>query len=377
MKRADASLTGTVICPRGKSQQAFQNAGLLTIEVPGLPQWDDTRVGYYRGLRWLILLREIALWFPALFALRRLRRANRFDLIHANELTLLFPALLAKRWFKAPLIVHVRSLQRGAKGDFRTRWINRLLSKYASAVVAIDQTVRGTLPADMPVEIVHNTINLQPPSTQATRTGDSCKPRIGIVGVLSWAKGVYEFVEAARICRDRGLEAEFLVVGENIRPIQGLKGVLLRSLNFSKDVRSELEASVVRYGLQDCVKFTGFVNDTQSIFQTLDILCFPSHLNAAGRPVFEAAFFGVPSIVASRYPTSDTIEDGKTGLCISEPSPELLANAIERLLQNPQERIEMGERARLLAENTFAPELNAIRMLQIYHRITVHSPEQA
>src|SRR5690606_37681299 len=103
----------------------------------------------------------------------------------------------------------------------------------------------------------------------------------------------------------------------------------------------------------------------------LDVLCFPSYLNAAGRPVFEAAFFGVPSIVAVRDAPPDTILNGSTGVCIDTPDPIALADAIEFLYRHPEERLKMGENALNLAHNNFDIVRNANHLLMIYRRLAM------
>ena len=97
-------------------------------------------------------------------------------------------------------------------------------------------------------------------------------------------------------------------------------------------------------------------------------------MDAPGRPVFEAAYFGIPSIVAVRDPTPDTIVPGKTGLCIPVPDAKLLAEAVEFLYRNPSERQRMGENARRLAEANFDIQRNAARVLDIYRRLAGRKP---
>ena len=48
------SVRGTVIVPAGAATELLAALGLEVILVRGIAQWDDTRFGYYRRLRWLI-----------------------------------------------------------------------------------------------------------------------------------------------------------------------------------------------------------------------------------------------------------------------------------------------------------------------------------
>lgn len=368
------SVDGVAITPHGVAADSLEAAGMRTIRVRGVAKWDDTRFGYYRGVRWAILLRELAYW-PATFrALRAAQREQPFDLIHCNELPALFPSIIAKRLLRLPLLVHVRSLQRGATGGRITRWILDKLRREADAVVAIDEAVRRTLPTDLDVHVIHNGMSAPHDPFDGRTESDSF--RVGIVGVLHRAKGIYEFVEAARLLRDRGVNAKFIIVGENVHKLSGLKGWLLRRFNFAQDVRGDLEAYVTRHRLADVVEFTGFIRDIASIYRRLDAVCFPSHLDAPGRPVFEAALFGLPTVVAMRDPTTDVIKPGVTGLCIDHPAPELIADAIAALASDRDRCRQMGRAAQAAAYERFERRNVGKRMLALYRNLLEQRPSR-
>lgn len=353
-----------VICPPGKAADTFASVGMKARLVRGLSQFDNTRYGHYRGLRWLVLLRELALLPFSLAALWRARRDGGFDLIHVNEVTVLPLGLLAKKLLGIPLVVHVRSLQH-CEGPI-SAWIARRLQHDADAVIAIDETVKRTLPGAVDAHVIHNGLALD----AVPAPGAPHVFRAGIVGLLLKLKGVYEFVEAARILlKERGVQVEFWIVGENARPVRGLKGWLLRKFDFARDVRQELQDAIERDGLGNAVLLKGFQADVQAVYRQLDVLCFPSHLDAAGRPVFEAAFFGLPSIVAVRDAPPDTIVHDETGLCIDGPDPVALADAIERLVRDPELRRRLGVNARTLAETNFDIARNAHKVLALYRRV--------
>lgn len=361
-----SGIRGLALAPPGVAARSLAAAGLEVLPVRGIAQWDDTRFGHYRGLRWLILLRELAFWPGTLLALRRAAAHGPFDLIHCNEVTALLAGVLAKKRLRAPLLVHVRSLQR-AEGSRVSAWLMRLLRRHADAVVAIDEAVRRTLPADLPVRIIYN--GMAVPDELSPRPEGAGPFRVAIVGVLHRAKGVYEFVAAARLLRERGVDVQLLVVGENVRPVTGLRGWLLRQLDFARDVRGELEAYVAEHGLQREVEFTGFVADIRGVYCRIDAVCFPSHLDAPGRPVFEAALFGLPTVVAMRNPTADVVVPGRTGLCIDVPTPVAIADAIQALAADRAASRRMGEEARRTALQRFESRTTAARMFELYRQV--------
>lgn len=375
-------LTVTVLCPGGAAAQRFRNAGMEVLEVAGVSQFDDTRIGFYRGMRWIVLLREIALLPATVWALWRLRGRD-FDVVHANDLPVAPIGVLAKIFLKRPLIVHVRSVQRagGPSLDRRTRWLFNLMRLFADAIVPIDQTVHRSLPADLPATIVHNTMTVR---GSEKRAPPSERLRVGFVGNFLRFKGIYEFLQAARLCRDRGLPVDFIVAGDNTRVMGGIGGWLIARLRLAHDLGAEVEHYVRSMSLEQTVRLTGFIDDVSTVYSSIDVLCFATHLNAVGRPVLEAAFFGVPSIVAIRDPLPDTIVNGETGICIDSPDPERLTQAIEYLYRNPDERLRLGEGAKQLAKASFDRQQNASSMLAIYEqnyrkkarkpRLVVHAP---
>jgi glycosyltransferase involved in cell wall biosynthesis len=359
------TVQGTAIAPSGAASRLLESAGLSIINVRGISQWDDTRFGHYRGFRWLILLREISYWPSTIKGLRAARASGDFDVVHCNEVTALLAGVVAKRMVRAPLLVHVRSLQRSDRGIL-TRWLQNLLRRRADAVVAIDQAVRRTLPSDLPVEVVHNGMALPAQSPARAASAVFC---VATIGVLHQSKGVYELLEAVRLLRDRGIRIRLMVVGANIRELSGFRGWILRKLDLAHDVRGNLEKFVAKESLGDMVEFTGFVSDVSRIYGMADVVCFPSHLDAPGRPVFEAALHAVPAIVAMRNPTDDVVVHGRTGLCIDEPTPVAIAAAIEELQSDRARSRDMGSAAHRMALTRFTSNVSANKILGCYQRL--------
>lgn len=364
---------GTVLTPGGSSVRAFADAGMSVRSVKGLSQFDNTRYGHYRRMRWIILLRELCLLPSSLLALWKLRQQH-FDLLHVNEITLLPLAIIAKRLFKVPMVVHVRSLQRSPGSGRRTRLINGWLRRHADAVVPIDCTVAATLEDGLPITVVRNGLHLGTAIAPVAEKRLDSPVRVGFLGVLIKLKGIYELIEAMRILKKRGVEIECLVAGENARELSGLKAWVLRRLGFARDVRADLVKLIAEYGLQEQVRLLGFVADVRTVYPQLDVLCFASHLDAAGRPVFEAAFYGIPSVVAVSDPVPDAIVHEVTGLAIARPDPTLLADALQRLAEQPDFRRRLGKQASVWAQENFSIEANASLMLQVYQSLVCKLP---
>jgi glycosyltransferase involved in cell wall biosynthesis len=376
----EGSVTPAFVTARGTVEPFFARLGPVW-SARGISKFDHTWYGRYRGARWLVPLRELAYLPSTVCVLWTARRQLRgVDIIHLNEVTGLFVLWLAKRWLlPRATVVHVRSLADSNPRLRRTRLMWKFLRNRVDAVVAIDENVRASLPPDLRVDVIHNAFTpriADQPDPAIEAAFAKLRPgafKVGFVGNLLRVKGIEELVEAARITRDAGLDVEFVIVGDDAVSSRGLRARVLKWLGLKQNMRADVEAMLDRYALRDRVHLVGFTADIARVYQRMDVLCFPSHYDAPGRPIFEAAFFGVPSIVAVRDPKPDTLVDGVTGIAIAPRDANQLAAAITRLAGDREATRCMGEAARNMATDNFDATRNAARLLSVYKRITGQS----
>ncbi|SPO65735.1 glycosyltransferase [Pseudomonas sp. JV241A] len=366
------------VASSGTATNFYKRVAVDLVETRGMSKFDNTRYGYYRGGRWLILLREF-FYFPFMLValLRAKKKWRSVDVIHVNEYVYILPALIAKLLFRAPLVVHVRALARVQADSRRVRLLNFVFSRWVDAIVAIDGNVRVTLPATLPVHIVNNSFS---PSASNAPTAEFVKKfdglrnntlKVGFVGNLHLSKGVLEIAQAAKILRDEGYQIDFVMVGGGTLEDKGAKAWLLAKFGFAQNFGSELQSLLERDQMDECFHLFGPTLDIKYVYDRIDVLLFPSHFDAPGRPVFEAGFSSVPSIVAVENPSADTFVPNHTGLAIKARDANALAEAIAYFNDNPEERKRMGDNARQLALQNFTPETNAKKLLDIYSDLVV------
>lgn len=360
---------------KGTTEKFYGQVAEGMVLSRGLTRFDNTHYGHYRGVRWLIMLREL---FHAPFTALALHRVRKqwpdIDLIHVNEVTEIIPGLLARRLLKKPMVVHVRSPQ-NEKPLRRTCWINARLRDSADAVVAINENTRATLPADLNVTVIQNSFTAKKASHSdpailaklAALRPTSLK--VGFVGNLHLSKGLWELIDAASIVRKAGRDVEFVIVGGATSHGSGPVPWLLNKFGLLQDVLGEINDRIRAAGVEDTFHLLGPTNDIQCVYEKLNVICFPSHFDAPGRPVFEAAFSSVPSIVAVRHPRKDTLIDGETGIAIPSPAPDLLAAAIMHFADDRTEVTRMGAAAKALADANFVPAINSRRLLELYRSV--------
>lgn len=365
-----------IITPAGSFTEVLDKLSISYIATPGIVQFDHSFLGHYRWMRWLILLREIAFLAPTRNALRQAQQQwPDIDLIHVNEIHCIIAVMIAKRFFKKPVVMHVRSLMVNKPQSRRTQWIQNQIMRHVNALICIDETVKSYLPNGLRrfAQVVHNGFTLHSKMSFADHDIEKAIASIpkrtltvAMIGVLISYKGVMEFLEAAKICKEQGLDVNFMLVGHNANKLKGGTKYILEKLSIAKDVEANAKAYIQTHQLESHVYFLGFTTNIHLIYQQIDVICFPSYLNAVGRPVFEAAFFKKPSIVAIRDPKPDTVVHLQTGICIPERNATALFEAIKYYFHHPDKMTEMGLHAFDLAQSNFNVKTNTKKVLSIY-----------
>lgn len=223
-------------------------------------------------------------------------------------------------------------------------------------VVAVSRAIRerivnvAGIPQDC-IQVIHNGLDLQrmprPAFEDNATLGNWRCPVIGTLGHLSQKKGQRVFLQAVRLLIEKGLDAEFVVLGD------GPDRTALRNL------ADELQ--VTRR-----VTFTPHTVSGQ--LGQLDILVEPSLQEGLGMSVMQAMATGVPVVATGVGGLYDLIEDGVTGIMVPASDAAALADAIWRLLNNSSERLELAKQARLMIERDFSAEHVAGELLDYYRK---------
>ena len=82
--------------------------------------------------------------------------------------------------------------------------------------------------------------------------------------------------------------------------------------------------------------------------------------------LLEGMSLGLPTIASDYGGNPWVVEDGNNGLLFPSQNANALAEAMERLLDHPEERRAMGERAREIYEQRFTGELFARNTEDVY-----------
>lgn len=149
---------------------------------------------------------------------------------------------------------------------------------------------------------------------------------VGMSARLEEVKGHIYLIEAARILHERGCDnLKVLIIGTGT-------------------TEAELKAKTAEYGLTDAVIFPGFVSDVAPYIKAMDVIINCSFgTEATSMALIEAMSLAKPAIATDYGGNAFIIENGKNGYIIPQKSASNLAEAIQKLMDNPEKLTEMAK----------------------------------
>lgn len=106
--------------------------------------------------------------------------------------------------------------------------------------------------------------------------------------------------------------------------------------------KPKLLSTIHKKNLQDKVKAVESLENAAQYLKAFDIFAFPSRKEGLPYALLEAGLAELPVVASSVGGNTDIIEHEKTGLVVLPNNSDLLRAAIERLVENPEERKKFG-----------------------------------
>lgn len=294
-------------------------------------------------------------------------RARRIDHLHAHFATVATTvARLAGRFADLPytFTAHAHDIFSDAvePADLARK------VRDAAGVVTVSEFnlahLRSRHPRDAAkIRRIYNGLPLDRFAWQAPRARP---PRILAVGRLVEKKGFEHLIDACRILADRGRDFEGRILGSGMleEPLadriraQRLEGrVVLAGNRPQALVVEELRAAAVLAA--PCV--TGSDGNRDGLPTTL----------------LEAMALGTPCVSTDVTGIPEVLRDGETGLMVPQGDARALADALERLIDDPEERVRLARAARRRIEADFEVHRNAALLGEVFSRAQRPEAERA
>jgi glycosyltransferase involved in cell wall biosynthesis len=175
--------------------------------------------------------------------------------------------------------------------------------------------------------------------------------RVVMASRLIWDKGVAEFIAAARIAKEAGVDARFILVGDTDPG------------NPAAVPTAQLE----EWHREGVVKWLGRRADMPEVLRQAHIVCLPtSYREGVPRILIEAASTGRPIITTDSPGCRDIVRNGENGILVPLRDPDAIVDAVRRMCMDPGLRRSMGRRGRVIVETEFAREIVFEALFQLY-----------
>lgn len=179
------------------------------------------------------------------------------------------------------------------------------------------------------------------------------RPMLLYVGRVAFEKNINFLLEMTKILIEKRPDVLLVVTGEG--PAEASLHKLAKTL-----------------GLENNIKFIGYLDrstELNACYESADVFVFASKSETQGLVLLEAMAQGTPVVAIAELGTASILIEGKGALIANDNTLEF-AERVHQLLIYPEQRFELGRRAKTYALEKWTAKLQAERMIHFYKTLT-------
>lgn len=182
-------------------------------------------------------------------------------------------------------------------------------------------------------------------------------PIIILPARLLWDKGIGDFVEAAKILRDKDFNARFVLVGQ-----------------FDPHNPANIPQSKIDEWVRNkIIEYWGFQENMPKILNQSTIVCLPSYREGFPKVLLEAASCSKPIIATDVPGCRQAVHHNKNGLLVPLRNPKVLAGSIEKMVNDKDLCEKMGEAGLKRVHSELSQEIISKKTFSIWEKIILRS----
>ncbi|HMS32689.1 MAG TPA: glycosyltransferase family 4 protein [Ignavibacteria bacterium] len=319
-------------------------------------------------------LTNVKLAFSNIISLYKMLKKTDYDLVYIPVASNFLPylrdglfILTASYFSKSKIVIHLHEGDYFRFGFYEKAvfpvkyFIRKSLSRVDTAIV-LGENLKPVFEGLVKnIEICQNGIR-KDNITGKDHKKNSGKRNIAVsyLGNLFESKGVIDILNAAEIVLRKHNDVNFRFAG-----------AWSQKEGKTKEIADKI---VEDKSLGDHVEFTGIITGKakDDFLDRTDIFVFPTWYRHEGFPlvIIEAMAASCPVISTKETGAiPDIVAEGETGLLIDKKRPDLIAEAIIKLIEYPEKRKEMGEKGMERYEKFFTLDTCIERMIGVFNKV--------
>lgn len=313
------------------------------------------------------LVRPLHPWndLVSLFAIYRLCRKEKFDIVHTHSSKAGILGRWAAKLAGVKIIVH--TFHGFGFNDFQkpwTRWFfiwaERITAVITAKMVVVSlENTRKALACKIGTPekyiVIHSGIKVQDYLTLTIDKALARKkiglaenvPVVGMVACFKPQKAPLDFIRIAQLVKNKLPQVKFLLVGDGV-------------------LRPAIEALIKKLSLENTVLLLGWRDDVPALIKLMDVCVLTSLWEGLPRVILEAFVSGIPVVATPADGTREVIKEGLTGFLVDFHDLESFAAKITACLEDPEKNKKVIANAAQLVTGSFNIEIMVQEIAHLY-----------
>jgi len=330
---------------------------VIMLVEPGTPVFEFSEVLETQGIKVYRVEIGAHISFAAFTGIVKVLKSEKPDLVHTHLIHGDLYGTLAARWLGIKKIVSSKHNDDRFRRKVIIQWMNRFLNRRVAAVIVISHALKdfciGFEKIHPPkIKVIHYGLEgfsnrMKNKDLRQTLGYEDDQVLFGIIARLTEQKGHIYLLEAFKKLAADYPRARLLIVGNG-------------------ELDDSLKKMTRQLNLEGRVSFLGRREDTADLYNAFDIFVHPSLWEGFGLVFLEAMTFSLPVVATGVSAIPELIVDGETGILVPPAEVEGLARAMAWMMDNPKERILMGEKGARRLKESFGMDKMVDETLSVY-----------
>ena len=298
---------------------------------------------------------------------RDIIKKQNIDVIHSNNFSPALAGSLISSFTNVPHITTIHDIFSIYDKEFWKKWAKQSNVSYTNArlvpffeklmmrfkfdcIHTVSEATKNDIQkigTKKPICIIPNCLQ-----EEEQVTIESKADQFVYLGRLVFYKNVEVILQAFKIVVKEFPDAKLIIAGEGPH-------------------KESLKELAIKLGVDNNTTFLGYITPQQKlkILSESGALLFPSTIEGFGLVILESFQQKRPVIVSNIPPMSDIVESEKTGLVLDPHDEKKWAEAIIRIIKNPQVSETMGEKGNQILKSNYSQKLFYENIIKMYNGV--------